>query len=89
MWGRHISDGYDAGLRQIEDIAPTILYLLGLPAAEDMDGRGILDALVPGFVASHTSYTVADYREIPRDFVAVEKDTEPLEKKLKSLGYVH
>ena len=89
MWGKHVRNGYDAGLRQIEDIAPTILYLLGLPAAEDMDGRGIFDALEPGFVTSLTSYTVADYREIPRDFVAVEKDTEPLEKKLKSLGYVH
>jgi predicted AlkP superfamily phosphohydrolase/phosphomutase len=88
MWGKHVSDGYDAGLHQIEDIAPTILYLLGLPAAEDMDGSGIFDALVPSFVASQTSYTVSNYREISRDFIAAEKDTEPFEKKLKSLGYV-
>jgi len=89
MWGKHVGKGYDVGLRQIEDIAPTILYLLGLPAADDMDGRGIFDALTPDFVSAHASYTVADYQDISRDFLAIEKDTEPLEKKLKSLGYVH
>ena len=32
------------------DIAPTILYLLGLPVAEEMPGRVFLPALDPGFV---------------------------------------
>jgi predicted AlkP superfamily phosphohydrolase/phosphomutase len=88
MWGKYVKQNFDAGVRRIEDIAPTMLYLLGLPVASDMDGRPIYDALNSGYVAGHEGYFIKDYNEIPRETVVVEKDTEPLEKKLKSLGYV-
>ena len=35
------------------DITPTLLALLGLPVAEDMDGRPLLDAFDPGFLEAH------------------------------------
>ncbi len=37
----------------IYDIAPTVLHLLGLPAAEDMPGRVLLDILEPEDLAAH------------------------------------
>jgi predicted AlkP superfamily phosphohydrolase/phosphomutase len=88
VWGRHVKTGFDAGTRAIEDIAPTILYLLGLPVAEDMDGRVMFELLDEGWVAGREKFVLRDFSEIQREFVAVEKDTESLEKKLKSLGYV-
>lgn len=32
----------------IEDIAPTLLYLLGLPVPSDMDGRALTEIMTPG-----------------------------------------
>lgn len=89
MWGKHVKNNFDAGVRRIEDIAPTMLYLLGLPVASDMDGRPIYDAFNGGYIAGHEGYFIKNYSDIPRETVVVEEDTEPLEKKLKSLGYVH
>jgi predicted AlkP superfamily phosphohydrolase/phosphomutase len=88
VWGRHVRSGYDAGSREIEDITPTLLYLLGLPSAADMDGRVIFDVFHEEYVETHESYVVKDYGEIPHEAVAQEELGEPLEKKLRSLGYV-
>jgi hypothetical protein len=40
----------EAGLA---DAAPTICYLLGLPVAQYMEGRVVLDAIEPEYVATH------------------------------------
>jgi hypothetical protein len=37
----------------ILDVAPTVLYLLGLPATPEMEGRVLTDALEPEWVAAH------------------------------------
>jgi predicted AlkP superfamily phosphohydrolase/phosphomutase len=88
VWGKHVREGYDAGSHEIVDIAPTVLYLLGLPAAADMDGRAMLGVFRGEYTDGREFYEVPDYGEIPREFIAVEEDTESLEKKLKALGYV-
>ena len=46
------------------DIAPTVLYLLGLPVAEEMPGRVFLPALDPGFVGRHPVRTIASYEPL-------------------------
>jgi predicted AlkP superfamily phosphohydrolase/phosphomutase len=89
MWGEPVRRGHDAAERDIADIAPTILYLMGLPTAPDMDGVPIFDALEPGALARKTHFVVEEYALIPRDGVAADDDLEDLEKKLKSLGYIH
>ena len=38
MWGKHIRKGINGRTKTIEDIAPTILYLLGLPQSRNFDG---------------------------------------------------
>ena len=37
----------------LQDIAPTVLYLLGLPVPSDMDGRVILEMVSPRFRDAH------------------------------------
>jgi hypothetical protein len=38
---------------RLADVAPTLCYLLGLPVAEYMEGRVVLDAVEPGFLAAN------------------------------------
>jgi len=88
VWGNHVRTGIDCGTRNIEDIAPTILYMLGLPIAADMDGRAMFEAFHERFISRNPEFVIDDYREIRREFMAAEKDTQSLEKTLRSLGYV-
>src|SRR5205807_8488878 len=38
---------------QLIDLAPTLLYLLGVPVPEDMDGKVLTSAVRPDFLAAH------------------------------------
>lgn len=38
---------------RVEDIAPTLLYLLGYPVGDDMDGKVVTSAIKPDFLYSH------------------------------------
>ena len=75
-------------MTDIQNIAPTILYLLDLPIARDMDGRVIDDALESSVLAAKKHYRVGDYNVIPWEQILSTKEREDLEKKLKSLGYI-
>lgn len=73
------------------DIAPTLLYMMGLPASEEMDGRVLMEAMAPGSpsemprVASYeTIGTIRDPETIAPEPLA---DAERLER-LRALGYV-
>lgn len=52
-----VGDGVAAGRRlspvELEDMAPTLCYLLDLPVAQYMEGRVILEAVEPEWLASH------------------------------------
>ena len=88
MWGKNVRVANDAGAKDIQDIAPTMLYLLGLPLAPDMDGKPMLDVFTPEFVSKHPRYTVTDYRNIPKEMAEDTEERESLQKKLRSLGYI-
>ena len=78
------------------DIAPTILALLGLPAAGDMPGRVVAAAIDPSFLSKHPSRRIPSYETVgsPRerepsagDPAAREAEAELLAS-LRSLGYI-
>ncbi len=52
-----IGDGVAAGQRlmpvELEDLAPTLCYLLNLPVAQYMEGRVTLEAVEPDWLATH------------------------------------
>ena len=52
-----VGDGVAAGERfspvRLEDLAPTLCYLLDLPLAQYMEGRVILDAIDPDWLRDH------------------------------------
>ena len=71
----------------IVDIAPTVLALAGVPAAKDMPGRALTEALEapePARIASYESGVAAPTATAAAD---AKVDPEVLEK-LRSLGYI-
>jgi predicted AlkP superfamily phosphohydrolase/phosphomutase len=75
---------------RIIDVAPTVLYLMGLPIPSDMDGTPITEALEPQFVAENplrqagTDGTSAE----PTASVFSDDEAKLIEERLKSLGYI-
>ena len=99
--GRHRGEGVliahgpavRAGVRvraSIFDVAPTILALLGLPVAADMEGRVLTGLIEPDFLEAHPIRTIRsyeDYLERQALIVADDPDYRRIEQ-LRALGYL-
>ena len=69
----------------IYDIAPTILYLFGLPVDKNMDGRPLQDVFKLSRKLKYSLYTLDKNRKGPRN---KDADREAIEE-LKALGYIN
>jgi hypothetical protein len=49
---------------ELADVAPTLLYALGLPSARDFDGRVLTEAFTPEFLARHPLAFVPSYEAL-------------------------
>ncbi|MDZ4383951.1 MAG: alkaline phosphatase family protein, partial [Nitrospirota bacterium] len=79
----------------IESVAPTVLYLLGLPVPEDMDGVVIRDAIAEEYLKTHpVSYGPAQSSRIHRKDLEdlngwqSNEDVEGVKARLRDLGYM-
>ncbi len=63
FWGPRIAAGSYAGVTNIENIAPTMLYLMGLPLDPSMDGSVISEIIKPEF-AGDPPFTIDDYKTL-------------------------
>jgi hypothetical protein len=74
------------------DIAPTILYALGQPAAEDMDGRPIVQAFRSDYLEANPLTRIASYEGASRvtsDASGTHRELdERVLQDLKTLGYI-
>jgi len=90
--GPPIQPGGRAACAQIQDLAPTILYLLGLPVPEVMDGRVLEEALSPGYLASHPVRRSQGEAESVAGRAGMEweqpADEEQVAERLRALGYL-
>ncbi len=74
---------------RIEDVAPTVLHVLGLPVPEDMDGRVLIEALASEFVAERPvrlGPPALAERTADGDYSPEEK--ADVEAQLRALGYI-
>jgi predicted AlkP superfamily phosphohydrolase/phosphomutase/tetratricopeptide (TPR) repeat protein len=76
------------------DIAPTTLYLLGLPKGDDMPGHVVEAAIAPAFLQRYPRQTIPSYEAIGRpvgagaDPVADAGVEKEMMEQLRSLGYI-
>jgi predicted AlkP superfamily phosphohydrolase/phosphomutase/tetratricopeptide (TPR) repeat protein len=86
------------------DILPTVLYLLGLPVAEDMSGKVLESGLDPAFLAAHPITHVPSYEPLPTEGHAAAapegaggaeaaeaspgEANDEMVEQLRSLGYI-
>jgi predicted AlkP superfamily phosphohydrolase/phosphomutase len=73
----------------IMDVAPTILYLLGLPVPTGFDGKVLTEVLLPALQEAHP----VRFEEVSLDvessrFEMAEDEIEEVKKKLMGLGYI-
>jgi arylsulfatase A-like enzyme len=59
--GRRFRAGAVLDRAESVDVLPTLLYALGLPIAQDLDGRVLTQAFDPAHLASHPLTYVPSY----------------------------
>jgi tetratricopeptide (TPR) repeat protein len=88
--GPGVSPGATIRGADIYDVTPTVLHLLGLPAAEDMPGEVLADIFLPE--AGAPAARVATYETTPIDRTWMPQrraeDGARMERMLRSLGYI-
>jgi predicted AlkP superfamily phosphohydrolase/phosphomutase len=75
----------------VVDITPTALVAIGLPVADDMDGRPLVEAMTPAFLAAHPVNTVESYEtevRVQKRSEGVESMSEETKERLRALGYI-
>lgn len=94
IYGKNIKAEKINGDAHILDITPTILYLLGLPVAKDMEGKVLTEAIKEDFLKAHPIRYISSYepigvkREWPNEALHSESIGSKQLERLKSLGYV-
>ena len=89
LWGPPVRAGVRLDDPTLFDVAPTALYLMGLPAGRDMDGRVLTEALEPSLMAARPPTWVASHDDGSRSGGTAESplDEEVL-RELRGLGYI-
>jgi predicted AlkP superfamily phosphohydrolase/phosphomutase len=91
MWGQDVQKGIQLEGANIVDLAPTILYLLGLPIPSDMDGRVLtqaLDAALPASRPIQREERVGGGAQVERGGYLDAEEEEEMRDALRGLGYI-
>jgi predicted AlkP superfamily phosphohydrolase/phosphomutase len=87
--GADVRRGVTLPLSAIEDVGPTVLYLLGIPVDADMDGRVLIEALTPERLAAQPIAVAEAPYELPESsFRYSDDDEKRIQDMLEGLGYV-
>jgi predicted AlkP superfamily phosphohydrolase/phosphomutase len=92
MKGAPFRAGVTLSPAHIIDVAPTLLYLLGLPVPAEMDGKVILEAFRDEFVSLHpVQYQENEFlmhASRPSEAVYTMLEAAKIQERLKDLGYI-
>ena len=71
------------------DVAPTLLYLGGLPVSKAMDGRILTECIEEAFLPTHPPGFIESYGTPLRRYEAgVRESEEEIKERLRALGYI-
>jgi predicted AlkP superfamily phosphohydrolase/phosphomutase len=89
LCGQGIKSGATLQDAKITDLAPTILYTMGIPIPSDMDGRVLTEAFAPDYLSAVQVRYTDDLSQRPtgEDQYSPE-DEEEIKERLRGLGYV-
>lgn len=87
--GENVKEGFEVPDPRIIDLAPTVLYALGLPIPDDMDGRVLSEMFEDGyFEANQPVYVAADKTLLDNRYEWREDEEAMLLERLRDLGYM-
>jgi len=89
--GRDIKQGKKIEEAHIKDLAPTILYLMGVPIPDDMDGKVLKDVIKEEFINKNRIIYCQGETPSPKleaREVYSEAEEEKISERLKDLGYL-
>ena len=87
--GNGVKPSYRLRKASVLDVTPTLLYLLGLPVAEDMDGEVLTEAFESEYLACHPVQSVSAYdADQSHDVSEPVTDEKVLRERLRDLGYI-
>jgi predicted AlkP superfamily phosphohydrolase/phosphomutase len=88
--GKYIKENCYIKNANIVDIAPTILYSLGIPVPEDMDGRVLDEAFTEEYLENNMfTHGPSSSLKVQRgDGIFNEEEAEEIKKSLRNLGYL-
>jgi len=89
-WGENFKNGNKINGAKISDIAPTVLYLMGLPIPSDMDGKVLRDILKDSFLQENKmNFTEVKPQDTPvkGESGYTKGEEEEFKNALKDLGY--
>lgn len=87
--GPQIKKGIELETSQIQDMAPTILYAMGLPIPDDMDGKILLDIFDNDFVEKNPARKFSMRKQTTSDVYELsEEEEDEMKEQLKGLGYM-
>jgi len=91
LWGNGIRHGERLVEANIMDLAPTILYLMGLAVPGEMDGRVLSEAIEKDYLNSHpVNYTAEKSAEgvVETADPFSDEEREKIRNSLRGLGYI-
>lgn len=89
IFGKGVKKGYCLQKANVLDVTPTMLYFLGIPVAEDMDGEVLTEALRPEYLEAFPIQYVSTYGSgKSQDAYGPLPGEDILKKKLRGLGYI-
>lgn len=77
----------------MQDVAPTVLYAMGLPVPTWMDGRVLRDAFEPSYLSQHPVQLVSETEQGQEKHEDTghgysEQEARLVEDRLRGLGYM-
>jgi predicted AlkP superfamily phosphohydrolase/phosphomutase len=88
--GPVLKKGAEIENARLIDLAPTLLHLFGVPVPEDMDGKVLVDAFQPEFLAEHPARAGAASGTSGKDRASgyTDEESAKVEERLQALGYL-